>query len=161
MAGEAAGLGTSRPELLTAVVQAAVPMQIGNQSWVYSGFWYGQWSRTPLVIQDRLALGGRYSVRGFDADTPLVGDNGWFLRNDLALVLGSGQQAYVALDYGRIGRQAEDASLRGDRLAGAALGLRGRVGRWNWDGFVGVPVDKPEGLRADPVTTGLSLGWNY
>lgn len=161
VAGEEQGLGTSRPQLFTAQLQYAQPFRLGHARLRYSGYLHAQWNRTALVIQDRLALGGRYSVRGFDGNTSLIGDRGWFLRNDIAMAIGAGQEFYVGLDYGHVGAQSADAAPLGDHLAGAALGLRGGVGRWRWDAFVGTPIDKPAGFPTDAVTTGFNVGWNY
>ncbi len=41
----------------------------------------------PLITQDRFSIGGRYTVRGFDGETTLIGERGWLLRNDLGLSL--------------------------------------------------------------------------
>lgn len=157
---EAFGEGTSRMRLVTASLQLDVPFHLGGQRLRYSGNWRGQWHRTPLVPQDRLAIGGRYSVRGFDGEISLAGERGWVLRNDVGLALGGGQEFYVGADYGHVAGPSVQWQL-GNHLSGAVIGLRGGGGRLWWDLFVGAPIGKPSGLPAAKTTTGFSLGVSF
>src|SRR5690606_39613179 len=118
------GEGTSRAAIITAHAQAHVPFELARQRLRYTGSWRAQWNRTPLVPQDRFAIGGRYTVRGFDGEVSLSGERGWLLRNDIALSLGGRHEAYVGVDYGHISGPSAQWQL-GDYLAGAVLGLRG------------------------------------
>jgi hemolysin activation/secretion protein len=158
---EAAGDGTSRLKLISADAQLAVPFTLAGQALRYSGNWRAQWNRTPLVPQDRFAIGGRYSVRGFDGETLLSAERGWLIRNELGLLLGaSGQMAYVGLDHGEVGGSAV-ALLAGRRLTGAVLGLRGGYQTLDYDIFVGQPVNKPQGFKTASTTAGFNLSWSY
>ncbi|MGO4222376.1 ShlB/FhaC/HecB family hemolysin secretion/activation protein [Lysobacter sp. TAF61] len=152
--------GTSRPRIITADVTLNVPFELGAQRLRYTGSWRAQWNRTPLVPQDRFAIGGRYTVRGFDGELSLTGERGWAVRNDFALSLGGGQELYLGLDYGHIGGPATQWQL-GDHLAGSVIGLRGRLGRGYWDVFVGAPIGKPAGFQTTVTALGFSLGWQY
>ena len=157
---EAFGEGTSRSKLITADAQLSVPFQWGKQRLRYTGAWRAQWNRTPLVPQDRFAIGGRYTVRGFDGEASLSGERGWLWRNDLGLALGGGQELYVGADVGHVDDPSTRAQL-GSRLAGAVIGLHGGRGRAYWDMFVGVPIEKPDGFPATYTTTGFSFSWSY
>jgi hemolysin activation/secretion protein len=158
---EAAGDGTSRLKLISADAQLALPFTLGGQALRYSGNWRAQWNRTPLVPQDRFAIGGRYSVRGFDGETLLSAERGWLIRNELGLLLGaSGQMAYVGLDHGEVGGNAV-ALLAGRRLTGAVLGLRGDYKTVHYDIFVGQPVKKPQGFKTASSTAGFNLSWSF
>ncbi|GGD48388.1 ShlB/FhaC/HecB family hemolysin secretion/activation protein [Pseudoxanthomonas indica] len=152
--------GTSRMKVITADAQLTAPFQIGKQVLRYTGNWRAQWNRTPLVAQDRFAIGGRYTVRGYDGEVSLTGERGWLLRNDIGLPLGGGQEMYVAADYGHVGGPATAWQL-GVHLAGMALGLRGGWKGGYWDCFVGAPIDKPKGFPTAYTTTGFSLGWSF
>lgn len=154
------GEGTPRMKLITADLQLTVPFQLGKQRLRYTGSWRGQWHRTPLVPRDRFALGGRYTVRGFDGEASLSGESGWLWRNDLGLALGGGQELYVGADVGHVRGPSPRFQL-GDRLAGAVVGLRGGAGHANWDVFVGAPIEKPEGFPTAYTTTGFSLNWSF
>lgn len=157
---QAFGEGTSRSKLITADAQLSVPFQWGEQRLRYTGTWRAQWNRTPLVPQDRFAIGGRYTVRGFDGEASLSGERGWLWRNDLGLTLGGGQELYVGADIGHVGGPSAQRQL-GHRLAGAVIGLRGGAGRAYWDVFVGAPINQPDGFPTAYTTTGFNLGWTY
>ncbi|WP_255402754.1 ShlB/FhaC/HecB family hemolysin secretion/activation protein [Pseudoxanthomonas sp. CF125] len=157
---EAFGEGTSRSKLITADAQLSVPFQWGKQRLRYTGAWRAQWNRTPLVPQDRFAIGGRYTVRGFDGEASLSGERGWLWRNDLGLTLGGGQELYLGADVGHVSGPSTQRQL-GNRLAGAVIGLRGGAGRAYWDLFVGAPIDSPDGFPTAYTTTGFNLSWSY
>lgn len=157
---EAFGEGTSRPKVVTADAQLTLPFQWGDQRFRYIGSWRAQWSRTPLVPQDRFAIGGRYTVRGFDGELSLTGDHGWLVRNDLGWSVGGGQELYLGADVGHVGGPPTEWEL-GKTLAGAVLGLRGGWRGFAWDVFVGAPISKPHGFQTEHPTTGFSLSWSY
>lgn len=158
---ESFGEGTSRPVLITADAQLNVPFVFASQRLRYTGTWRAQWNQTPLVPQDRFSIGGRYSVRGFDGETSLIGDRGWLIRNELGLPLGTvGQELYLGIDYGEVGGRSAQF-LPGTRLTGAVIGLRGGYRGFFWDAFVGQPVSKPDGFLTANATAGFNLNWTY
>ncbi|HEY4542097.1 MAG TPA: ShlB/FhaC/HecB family hemolysin secretion/activation protein [Noviherbaspirillum sp.] len=158
---EAFGEGATRPIVWNADVALNVPFTLAQYRLRYAGSLRAQFNATPLVPQDRVAIGGRYTVRGFDGEMVLSADRGWILRNELGLSLGdSGQELYVALDAGEVGGPAS-RYLTGTRLAGVALGLRGSFRGLSYDVFAGQPVDKPQGFRTASTTAGFSLNWSY
>ena len=107
------------------------------------------------------AIGGRFTVRGFDGELTLSGDRGWLVRNDIGLALGaSGAELYAGIDYGEVGGLFVD-QLIGNRLAGGVIGLRGVFQGLTYDVFVGTPFSKPEGFRTASVTGGLSLNYSF
>ncbi|MDD5388467.1 MAG: ShlB/FhaC/HecB family hemolysin secretion/activation protein [Gallionellaceae bacterium] len=153
------GEGTARPRLISAEAQLDLPFSLGEQRLRYNGRWRAQWNATPLVPQDRFAIGGRYSVRGFDGENSLSGDRGWFLRNDLALTLTPGHEFYLGIDHGEVGGPA-GAGLIGTRLSGAVLGLRGGYKGFAWDVFAGRPLARPQGFAAPDPVLGFRLNWS-
>lgn len=158
---EATGEGTSRPRLVTANLQLARPFKLGDTAWRFTTALRGQWNQTPLVPQDRFAIGGRYTVRGFDGELTLAADRGWLIRNDLALALGrSANEMYVALDHGQVAGQSAQYLL-GNKLTGAAIGLRGTVQRVGYDLFWGWPLYMPQGFQTASSSGGFSLTWFY
>ncbi|WCE06375.1 ShlB/FhaC/HecB family hemolysin secretion/activation protein [Pseudoxanthomonas sp. JBR18] len=152
--------GTSRLKLITADAQVTVPFQLGQQRLRYTAGWRAQWNRTPLTPQDRFAIGGRYTVRGFDGELSLSGDRGWLLRNDLSVALGGGFEAYLGADYGHIGGPSAQYQA-GDALAGMAIGLRGGWQHVSMDVFAGAPLNKPNNFSTAYTTAGFSLSWRY
>jgi hemolysin activation/secretion protein len=158
---EAFGEGTSRPRLVTADVQFNQPFHIASQRFTYALAARAQANQTALVPQDRFAIGGFYTVRGFDGESILSADRGLLLRNDLSVALAdTGQSAYVALDYGQVGGQSA-ANLIGQHLAGAALGVRGGFSGVSYDLFASVPVMKPQGFVTSGSTIGFNINWSY
>lgn len=154
---EAFGEGTSRPDLITADAQLNAPFSVAGQRLRYTGNWRAQWNRTPLVPQDRFAIGGRYTVRGFDGESQLLAERGWLVRNDLSwAVAQSGQEFYLGIDHGEVGGPAA-AALAGSRLSGAVIGLRGGAGHFHFDVFAGAPLRKPEAFRTARRAVGVSL----
>lgn len=152
--------GTSRPALINADAALTLPFALRGVKLQYQANWRGQWSRTPLIPQDRFAIGGRYTVRGFDGETSLSADQGWLLRNELSWAVSDRNQIYLGLDYAQVGG-AHTALLAGTSLAGAALGWRGQLGGLQIDLFTGQPLRKPEHVRTASRTGGFSLNYQY
>ena len=118
-------------------------------------------NRTRLMPQDLFAIGGRYTVRGFDGESSLMAERGWLVRNDIGWAVGPhGAELYAGLDHGRVGGPSK-ALLIGDRLTGAVLGARGAWDRVNYDFFIGTPLRKPEGFRTARWTSGFNLNLNF
>ncbi len=149
--------GTSRFALVTADVNLSVPWTWGDQRARYNGTWRIQSNRTPLTQQDRFAIGGRYTVRGFDSETVLSAERGWLWRNDLSFAIGqSAQEFYVGIDHGEVSG-ASSALLVAQRLTGAVMGFRGTIHKLGYDVFIGAPVVKPDNFRTAGSTAGFSL----
>ena len=125
----------------------------------------------PASGVDLQTLGSRWSVRGFDAQDFLTGQQQITWRQDLRLPgftaawLPTVQmQPYLGLDYGRITAATASAppALRPGRvLAGAAAGLR-----WAGHGFSGdlalaAPLHKPHGFVASSAVLYASVNLNY
>ena len=156
---EATGEGTSRAVLVTADAQLSHPFRAGKHFLYYTAQWRAQWNQTPLVPQDLFAIGGRYTVRGFDGETVLSGECGWLVRNELGIPIGGGgQQVYVGADYGTVGGPSTKLQP-GTKLAGAVMGLRGGGKGWGYDVFIGVPLSKPAGFKTAANTAGFQLGY--
>ena len=157
----ACGDGTSRLRVASAEMALNAPFRLGAQNLRYSGLWRAQWNRSALTPQDRFAIGGRYTVRGFDGEANLMGERGWLLRNDIGWAVGdSGAELYLGADYGEVGGPSASWGL-GMHLAGAVLGLRGTYRGLAYDVFVGTPVSKPDGFQTASVTAGFSLNYSF
>jgi hemolysin activation/secretion protein len=158
---EAFGEGSSRFELLQADARWQSPLRLGAQVWTYSGQVRAQVNLTPLSPQERFAIGGRYTVRGFDGESSLSGERGWLWRNELATPLGgSDQSVFVALDHGQVSGPSSER-LVGKRLTGLALGLRGGAGALRYELFAGWPLHHPERFRTTHTTAGIWIGTGF
>lgn len=156
---EAFDEGTSRMRLYQADVQLDVPLRLLGASMHVNSAFRGQWSETPLVPQDRFAIGSRYTVRGYNGENQLSAENGWFLRNDLGWYL-AGTEFYLGLDYGQVSGPST-AWLAGKRLAGATIGVRGNLYGLTYDLFVSQPFDYPDRLHPPRSTGGFSLSARF
>jgi len=154
---EAFGEGTSRFALATFDINFSVPFKLAGQNLRYGGLLRGQSNGTALTPQDRFAIGGRYSVRGFDGESSLSAERGWLLRNELGLAVGdSGAELYAALDHGEVAGPSADF-LVGKSLTGAVLGVRGGLKNFQYDCFIGAPVAKPALFQTANSTAGCSF----
>lgn len=158
---EAFGEGTSRFKLVTLDVNMSLPFQAAGQKFRYNAVARVQANRSPLTPQDRFAIGGRYTVRGFDGESSLSAERGWLLRNDLSAALGnSGQELYAGVDHGEVGGPSAEF-LSGQRLTGAVMGLRGSFKAMSYDFFVGRPLRKPASFVTASTTAGASLNYSF
>lgn len=154
---EAFNEGTSRLGLVTADMAITAPLGGAVARGAYHVALHVQDNTTRLTPQDRIAIGGRYSVRGFDGESSLAGDRGWTLRNEWSVYLGnSGQEGFLAVDVGEVGGPSTEA-LPGKTLSGGVVGLRGTYKKWAYALFVGAPLHQPAGFKTDETTAGFTL----
>ncbi|MEN4240196.1 ShlB/FhaC/HecB family hemolysin secretion/activation protein [Serratia marcescens] len=150
--------GSARTGILLGDLGINQPFSWGDQPWrVYTSV-RGQWSPNALTPQERMAIAGRYTVRGFDGEQMLSGEKGLLWRNEIAWnVFSRGHELYLAADYGRVDGP-NTRHLVGHQLAGSALGVRGALwGRFSYDLFAGVPLYKPAGFHTSGATAGFSV----
>jgi hemolysin activation/secretion protein len=161
---EAFGEGTSQFILLTSDVSLIWPFQFDTQRLRYNSNWRLQSNRTALTPPNRLSIGGRNSVRGFDGELVLTGDSGWIWRNDLSFLLNSidtpTQEFYVGVDLGEVAGQST-VSLVGTQLSGLVLGFRGLKAGLNYDIFFAQPLSKPTQFVTASSTMGFSVTANF
>lgn len=139
----------------------SIPFAVGNQTFRYVGTVHGQFTNDTLFYIDDLTIGSRYTVRGFDGETMLAAERGFYWRNELQWpVFQTGQTLYAGIDYGRV-FGPNTAALVGTQLAGAVVGIRGGVPAkyvgLTYDLFAGTPIYKPEGFRTARWTVGFQL----
>lgn len=158
---EAFGEGTARPRLINADASLSLPFAMAGARFDYQGSWRAQWNRSPLIPQDRFAIGGRYTVRGFDGESSLSAERGWLLRNDVNWSpAGLSVQPYLGVDYAEVAGPSS-VRLAGKHLAGAVLGLRGQWSVVQFDLFAGAPISKPDRLQTAAVAAGFNLSVQY
>lgn len=153
--------GTSRPKLLKVSGELKTPVTVLGKSARYEGKVRLQSNQTPLVPQDRFSIGSPYSVRGFDGENLLAADRGVSIQNNLLFDIPNTQSsAYLGVDYGRVEGQSSDR-LIGKELSGAAVGVKGKYKRLDYDIFLATPVKKPGGFRTDNQNLGFSLNLSF
>lgn len=156
------GEGTSRMKIITVDAGLLWPFTLGNQQLSYDSSFHGQWNKTPLITQDQLSIGGRYTVRGFDGEVTLMGERGWYWNNNLNWQYKGRHQVYLGLDVGHVSGPSTEMQL-GKTLAGAVIGFKGQIkagGQWYYDIFAGKPIYKPQYFRTDRTNVGFSLNYS-
>ncbi|ELY4872789.1 ShlB/FhaC/HecB family hemolysin secretion/activation protein [Cronobacter sakazakii] len=160
-AEEDVGSADPQARIITIGVDGAFPFRFGDVAMSYEPHFMSQTSPDRLTQPDKFTIGNRWTVRGFDGETTIYADKGWYLRNDINLILPQwGMQPYLGVDYGEV-KGSKNDYWSGKHLAGAALGVRGVKGKFGYDLFAGVPLIKPEELHTSPVTLGFAMQWQY
>ncbi|ORF00679.1 hemin transporter [Snodgrassella alvi] len=161
-AEEEFGEGTSRMEIITLDASLMKPFRVGKYNFSYDTSFHGQWNKTPLITQDQVSIGGRYTVRGFDGELTLMGEQGWYWNNNLNWQYLPGHQVYAGIDVGHITGRTSEMQL-GKTLAGTVLGFKGQIkagGNGYYDVFMGKPIYKPQHFRTDRTTFGFNLNYS-
>lgn len=147
--------------VLTFNVNAMLPFTFDNMVITYNPQLFFQYTPDRLTIQDQFSLGDRWSVRGFDEEYSLIGDKGFFLRNELNFYqANSSVYPYLALDYGRIIGDTYPIGLYSNgQLVGTAVGIRGNINIFSYDLFLSTPLYQPKGFETDTANVGFNIQW--
>lgn len=161
--GTAGGL-TLRPDITVLSAAYSQPFKLGALPIHYTSSLHAQVTRDLTLSIDQIAIGNRFSVRGFDGDSVLLAENGYFVRNEwstpLRIIDGVDSIAFLGLDFGRVWGPSA-ALLVGDKLAGAAVGARGKWRGLQFDLAVATPLYKPDGFKTRHWNPYLSLTWAF
>ncbi len=151
----------STARLINLTTSLNIPFMLGEQHFRYEPTFSQQYTRSAVTMQDKFSIGGRNSVRGFTSGSALMGQQGWFLKNDIAWINQRlANQLYLGLDYGEVSDKGGQFLL-GDRLVGAVIGVRGYYRRLGYDFNISIPLDKPAHFNTDPIVLGFMLNWQY
>jgi hemolysin activation/secretion protein len=139
----------------------SLPFNVGSQPLSYITTLRGQTTQSALYLADQFSIGGRYTVRGFDGELTLTAERGFYLRNELDIpIASSAHSAYIGIDVGKVFGPSVQY-LVGDKLAGAAVGLRGSYQGVSYDLFSSWPLYRPEQFRTTIPSVGFSLTFQY
>jgi len=151
--------GYARAPLWSADIRYSQPFTILNQLVQYRLNWRGQFAPKILVPQDRFYIGGRYSVRGFDGDVMLSGDNGHYLQQEFSWNSPiPATQFYAGIDQGWVNGRNSYSGQR--HLIGSVFGTRSYFKGIYLDTFVGHGIEAPKVIKKEWVT-GFSLNFSY
>ena len=127
----------------------------------YDFKFHGMWNNRPLTIQERLNIGGYYTVRGFDGEMSLVGDRGYYIRNTLEYGISNNHFMYAAFDFGKVSGKSSNY-MTDNTLFGYGIGLKGYFKRkLQYDIFLGFPLNKPEFFETDKNVLNFNLTYNF
>lgn len=151
--------GYARAPLWTADLRYSQPLTILNEPVQYRLGWHGQYAPKILVPQDRFYIAGRYSVRGFDGELSLSGDNGHYLQQELNWKSPiPSTQFFAGLDQGWVNGKN---SIPGDRyLMGSVLGSRSFYKGIYLETFIGHGLVSPRFLKKQWVS-GFNINFSY
>jgi len=163
--GHAANAATWRYRMNTLDAALLLPFRVADRPLRWNSALRIQQTSDTLYATDYFAIGNRYTVRGFDGESTLAAERGGYWRNDLEALLGnSGNTLYLGLDCGRV-EGPGTATLPGQSLAGAAIGLRGahavNDAALTFDVFAGWALRKPAGLTTARPSAGFQLSLQY
>ncbi|UYZ79752.1 ShlB/FhaC/HecB family hemolysin secretion/activation protein (plasmid) [Moraxella bovis] len=159
--------GTVRTPIYKLNLNFVAPVKLGdNYQMGYQANLRAQYAQKALVPSERMSIGGRYSVRGFDGERTLSGDMGVTLRQDVSFpIKQSNHSLYLGLDAGTVAmsNKEQDNLLLGHTLVGGAIGIKGQIKplKLNYDLFTGHPIRQPQYFGKKEWTGGVSLGLEF
>ena len=153
---------TSRYHLWGLEGQIQSRIRIGHKQGMHTLRFRSQFTDNHLLGTDQFSIGGRYTVRGFSGEQTLRGESGYYVQNEWSIPFSKGHIApYIGVDVGHVWGPSTDWQV-GTTLMGTVLGVRGSIGNGlSYDVFVGKPLQKPEGFKADANVWGFSLGYHW
>ena len=157
---EAFGEGTSRMRIWNADTTLTTPFTLDPVPFEYSFNWRYQWNQNRLLPQDLFSIGGRQTVRGFDGNSVLSGDQGWLVRQEISTDIGHAHRLYVGIDKGGVNGPATEF-LPGKTLTGAVVGVRVNQPTFSYDLFVGGPLQSPQRFKTSHRTSGFQLSLQF
>jgi hemolysin activation/secretion protein len=136
-----------------------------GQPWQYSMQWDVLSTRQAHVLGDVMSLGGRYSVRGFTGDAPVVAYDGAWVRQELQVasqpVAWCGSctwSPYIGFDRGGVwGGSAQALTTR--HVSGVVLGVRFFSPAFSADVALATPIRHPSEVPAPTIVPYVSLSW--
>lgn len=163
-ASVAMGGPTSRYHMWLVDVDYRKPFVMGNRPASFTSSFHGQWVQGGKRVYsvDTINIGNRYSIYGFDGEYTLMGDSGWYVRNEVSSMIPRlNMEVYLGLDVGAVyGKSTE--SLVGKTIAGTALGVRGNYASGLlFDAFVSTPLYKPQGYHTKKFYSGFTIGYRF
>jgi hemolysin activation/secretion protein len=135
-------------------------LNTGGNVWQFTAQWDVLETTNPTPLSDVMALGGRYSVRGYTGDHTVVSSDGALVRNEIQLPSLSWPSSdcrvlpYFGFDFGKV--WGANAPVDGRFVSGSAVGARIKYKKWSWDLALGVPVVGLRGYSRPSVVPYLS-----
>lgn len=163
-ASVAMGGPTSRYHMWLVDADYRKPFIMGHRPASFTSSFHGQWVQggKRLYSVDTINIGNRYSIYGFDGEYTLMGDSGWYIRNEVSSVIPRlNTEVYLGLDVGAVYGKSTEA-LVGKTIAGTALGIRGNYASGLlFDAFVSAPLYKPQGYHTEKFYSGFTVGYRF
>lgn len=163
-ASVAMGGPTSRYHMWLADVDYRKPFVMGHRPASFTSSFHGQWVQGGKRVYsvDTINIGNRYSIYGFDGEYTLMGDSGWYVRNEVSSVIPRlNTEVYLGLDVGAVYGKSTEA-LVGKTIAGTAIGIRGNYASGLlFDAFISTSLYKPQGYHTKKFYSGFTVGYRF
>ena len=155
---------TSRYHMWLVDVDYRKPFIMGHRPASFTSSFHGQWVQGGKRVYsvDTINIGNRYSIYGFDGEYTLMGDSGWYVRNEVSSMIPRlNTEVYLGFDVGAVYGKSTEA-LVGKTIAGTALGVRGNYASGLlFDAFVSTPLYKPQGYHTKKFYSGFTVGYRF
>lgn len=151
--------GYARAPLWSTDLRFSQPFNLLNHPAQYRLNWKGQFAPKVLVPQDRFYIGGRYTVRGFDGEVMLSGDNGHYLQQEISWSSPiPATQFYIGVDQGWVNGRNSVSGYR--HLLGSVFGTRSYFKGVYLDAFIGHGLEAPKSIKKEWVS-GFTFNFSY
>jgi len=159
--------GQARLQFVKHSLDVALDYRFPDNSYRVTSRAYLQRTLDALFDNDKLSIGGDYTVRGYP-DGSLYGNNAWYVRNDLtkswAVNISPAMLQSVSLfagyDYGHV-RCETDNPLSCGNIYSVAGGLRTQGGHLTSALTVGWPLKKVSAAFKRRLTLRLDTTWGF
>lgn len=159
--GHLDGTATFAYRMQTIDASLIAPFSAAGQSIRWISALRAQNTPDSLYATDFIAIGNRYTVRGFSGNATLAAERGGYWRNEIEVAVPAfACFPYIAMDYGRVSGHSATA-LPGKALAGGVIGLRGNAANASYDVFAGGPLYKPAGFPGGGAVAGFTLSYPF
>ena len=134
------------------------PLHWYSQTLTLSSALHAQYSPDRLYAENYIGIGGPFTVRGFEGDQVLEGEDGYYWRNQITLPLPqSALSLYTGWDYGRVWGP-DFAYPRGHIVSGAFIGTQGAfTSHLQWDVSLAFPLVAPAWMPSGHAVVKASL----
>ncbi len=129
-----------------------------NHSVQYRLLFHGQKRTQARYSIDELAIGGRYTVRGFTGERTLSGKDGWYMQQEWTL----GNHAikpFLGWDIGAVYHSAEP--LSGHVLSGVSVGITAMFKNGYASLSCSTPIIRPHSWSGDRWVSYIEAGINF
>lgn len=136
-----------------------IPFSLAQKTAYYTSTLRTQITNSPLDNNQMFGIGNRWTVRGFDAQSSLAAEQGFFWRNEIQMPTLPQQAIYYGMDMGTVW-QINASPNRQKTLAGITVGIRGNLSKQiAYDIFGAAPLYQPGNIRSAPAL-GFNVKWD-
>jgi len=159
--------GQARLQFVKHTLDIALDYRFPDNSYRFTSRAYLQRTLDELFDNDKLSVGGDYTVRGYP-DGSLYGNNAWYVRNDLMKswavninpAMLQSLSLFVGYDYGHV-RCETDNPLSCGNIYSVAGGFRTQGGHLTSSLTVGWPLKKVSAAFKRRSTLRLDMTWGF